>query len=348
MKRGILQPLALSVMLGTAMLSGCGGGGGSSSTPTQTGYKNAVGPIDPVQTALSDLGNGVAATPTLGPSLQTLAGSLVCLTDAVDVLSGSLQTLAQTQDPQGFAQVQSQLGPAIECGLERLTAALEGLSAPGLPLSGAPSASTVQDLLGQIADVQDLLSGGGSPADLGAVTDALVDLAATLDDLSSQIPSVPNAPQVEVLTQAVSGVLLNVATIVDATGQLNEAGVIAGINALTFQLAGVLGSPNLTGVGVVDSAFQSLALQVVGSVIPAQQALQVGLFTVLAPLFNALEAVLSGVGGTGQFTGLLSGLLSGNPLAAPLQPVLDLLGGGGVGSGGLPIPLLGDLLGLLG
>lgn len=346
MKHGILQPLALSVMLGTAMLSGCGGGGGSSSTPTQTGYKNAVGPVDPVQTALTDLGAGAAATPTLGPSLQTLTGSLVCLTDAVDVLSGSLQTLAQTQSPQDFAQLQSQLGPAIECGLERLTAALEILSAPGLPLAGAPSASTVQDLLGQIADVQSLLnSGGTSPTNLTQVTNGLEDVAATLDQLSTQIPSVPNAPQVEVLTQALSGVLLNVSTIVDAAGHLNEGGVIAGVNALTFQLAGVFGSPSLTGIGVVDSTFQSLALQVVGSVIPAQQALQVGLFTVIAPLFNALETIL---GGSSSFTGLLSGLMSGNPAALPVQPLLGLLSGGGVGGGGLPIPLLGDLLGLLG
>lgn len=198
MKHEFLKPLSVA-LAATAFLTACGGGGGGSAAvaPVEPKYQNVAGPADPVQDGLNAVGTSAAATPAVGASLQTMTESLVCLTDAVDVLAGSLQSLAATQDPQQFAQLQSQLGPALECAAEELTAALEGLSAPGQPTSSGPSAATVQDLLAQLDALQSLLGDSGStPGDLTAVTDVLVGIANELALLVTQVPPVPNAPQI--------------------------------------------------------------------------------------------------------------------------------------------------------
>ncbi len=346
-----IKSSALGLAVGCALLlSACDGGSSAdaaATTPTSS-FRNTTGPVDPVQSAVSTLGSSVATTPAVGNSLQLLTESLVCVADSVDVLAASLQALAQTQNPAQFAQLQSALGPAITCGSDNAIAALEGLISGG-PLAGTPAQAPIQQAITQLTVLQSLTgSGSVSSGNLTAVTNQLVTVSNTLATAVTQIPAVPNAPQVRVLTSLLSLALGNLSTVLDKTGKLDSAGTGAAVVQLVQNFALVLGTSNLTGQAVVDNAFRTAALTVVGSSLSAVPVVQSTLVSILSPLFSALSTVLSGVGGPTQFAGVLSGLLAGNPLGAGLTTPLSLLDGGGLTSIGGQIPTLGSVLALLG
>lgn len=352
MQHTSIKNLALGFAAGTTLLiSACGGGSSydaSASAPAASGYKNTVGPVDPVQNGVTTLGSTVAATPVVGNSLQLFTESVVCLTDPVDILAASLQKLAQTKDPAQFAQIQAAIGPAITCGADNAVAALQGLISGG-PLAGTPAQAAIQQAIAQLTALQGMLNSGSvSSGNLTAVTNQLTAVSNTLAQAVTQIPAVPNAPQVKVLTSMLSLVLGNLSTVLDKSGKLDSAGTSAAIVQMVQNFALVFGTSNLTGQAVIDNAFRTAALTIVGASLSAVPVVQSTLTNVLTPVFSALTTVLSGVGGPSQFAGAISGLLPGVPSTPALNPVLALLDGGGMTPAGGQVPTLASVLGLLG
>ncbi len=350
MQHKSFRPLALGFAAGSALLiTACSNGGttqpSTSSTPVVPAYSNTVGPVDPVQGALATLGSTAAATPVVGASLDRMTDALGCVVDSVDVLVASLQSLAQSQDPAQFAQLQARLGPAITCGADNTVAALESLIVGG-PLAGTPAQAPLTLAIAQLNVLQAMLDAGNiSAGNLTAVTNQLVTVSNTLSQSLTQIPAVPNAPQVSFLIAILANTLGDLGSVLTEMGQLDSAGTSAAIAGMVQTLGNSFSSANLTGQDVFDQQFRTAALQVLGATQPVLPQVQSALNTVLGPLFTALTTVLGGVGGSNQFASVISGLLAGNPAGAGLPPVLELLDGGGVTSGGVPVPTLTTVLG---
>lgn len=356
MQHTSIKNLALGFAAGsTLLLSACSDSGTSSAgagapqTPSVPAYSNTVGPVDPVQGALNTLGSTAAATPVVGASLDRMTDALSCVADSVDILAASLQSLAATQNPAQFALLQARLGPAVTCGADNIVAALEGLVING-PLAGTPAQAPLMLAIAQLNVLQAMLDGGSvSSGNLTAVTGQLVTVSSTLSGALTQIPPVPNAPQVSFLLAAVANSLGDLGSVLTEVGQLDSAGTSAAITDFVQTLGNSFSSANLTGQGVFDQQFRALALQVLAAATPALPQVQAALNTVIGPLFTALSTVLGGVGGPNQFAAAVSGLLAGTPASTALTPVLALLDGGGVTPGGVPVPTLTTVLnGLLG
>lgn len=321
-----------------AFVAGCnggssGGGGGSDALPV--GGNNVVGPADPVQNALLDLGSGLGGTPVLGDSTEALVAALVSLLDVPDGLAGAFQEFMLSQDPEDLLRGGELSGDALlsfAAGLNEVVIQLteEGAAVPGLDQL-APLLLDLERL------VQDGITGETGGGDLTVLTDMLVSVANILYGASQQVPAeVENAPLVGDLLATLAQGTLDLSDILDAVGRLDgddtSAALVGAFQNLVTGLSGSLPG----GAGA----------QLEGAVTEATVLFQNGLALLLEPLFQALRGVLAPVTGSeSPFAPLLTSLISLDLEAlGGVGGFGDLLAGGGTAPGGSSIPLLGDLL----
>ncbi|MDT0634936.1 hypothetical protein [Spectribacter hydrogenoxidans] len=324
-----------------ALATGCGGGGGGGSAaddgnqPVPVGGNQVAGPADPVQDALTDVGDTTGDAPVIGDTSAALLSALVALLDAPDGLASGFQSFLTSQNPDDLIAGGDLAGDALLSFAAGLSETLIQLTEEGQAI---PGSENLLPLLTQLqVEVQDGITGQTDGGDLTAITDLLVQIAGELDTLSGQVPSqVADAPLVGDLLTALGTGADDLSIILDATGRLDgddtSAALVDSFENLLTSLSGSLpGDANSALTGAVGDATVQF---------------ENGLAVVLNPLFQALRGVLAPV--TGE--------------TSPLAPVLgagfagdfsdfggeagfgDLLAGGGTGSGGTQIPLLSDLL----
>lgn len=324
-----------------AVATGCGGSGGGGSAaddgnqPVPVGGNQVTGPADPVQDALTDIGDTTGDAPVIGDTSAALLSALVALLDAPDGLASGFQNFLTSQNPDDLIAGGDLAGDALLSFAAGLSETLIQLTEEGQAIPGS------ENLLPLLTDlqieVQDGITGETDGGDLTAITDLLVQIAGELDTLSGQVPSqVADAPLVGDLLAALGTGADDLSIILDATGRLDgddtSAALVDSFENLLTSLSGSLpGDANSALTGAVGDATVQF---------------ENGLAVVLNPLFQALRGVLAPVTGENS----------------PLAPVLgagfagdfggfggvtafgDLLAGGGTGNGGTEIPLLSDLL----
>lgn len=322
-----------------AITAGCGGGGSSngptSSTPLVPGSNQVAGPADPVQDLLTQLSDGAGDVPVLGDTVSALVGALVSLLDAPDGLASGFQDFLLSQDPQDLITGGQDAGDAILSFAAGLSDTLIQLSEEGEAIPGLDA--VLPQLLALQEMVRDGFTGTSDGGNLTLVTDTLVEIAGSLGALSGQVPpAVQDAPLVGALLATLGQGSQDLATTLDAVGQLDgKATSDALLDSFTHLLTGL--------TGALPGGFDA---QLTGAVDSAKDTFSGGLALLLDPLFRSLSAVLGPVTGQGApLNNILPGLLSGNLAGlGGISGLGSLLEGGGTSSGGLPIPVLGDLL----
>lgn len=324
-----------------AVATGCGGGGGGGSAaddgnqPVPVGGNQVAGPADPVQDALTDVGDTTGDAPVIGDTSAALLSALVALLDAPDGLANGFQNFLTSQNPDDLIAGGDLAGNALLSFAAGLSETLIQLSEEGQAIPGS------ENLLPLLTDlqteVQDGITGETDGGDLTAITDLLVQIAGELDTLSGQVPAqVADAPLVGDLLAALGTGATDLSTILDATGRLDaddtSAALVNSFDNLLTSLSGSL--PGGAGTALSDAVDQ------------AGVNFENGLAVVLNPLFQALRGVLAPVTGeTSPLAPVLGGVLSGDLDGFGGEAAFgDLLAGGGTGSGGTEIPLLSDLL----
>lgn len=322
-----------------AFTAGCGGGGSSSgptnSGPLMPGTNQVSGPADPIQDVLGQLSDGAGDVPVLGDTAAALVGALVSLLDAPDGLASGFQDFLLSQDPQDLLNGGQVTGDAILSFAGGVSDALIQLSEEGAAIPGLDA--VLPQLLGLQEMVRDGFTGASDGGKLTLLTNTLADLAGSLDALSGQVPdSVQDAPLVGALLATLGQGSQDLATTLDAVGELDgQATSDALLNSFTNLLSGLAGA--LPG---------GFGTQLDGAIASAQGTFAGGLALLLDPLFQSLSAVLAPVtGNDAPLNNILPSLLSSDLAGlGGIAGLGDLLAGGGTGSDGLPIPVLGDLL----
>ena len=341
MKTFFLAALAASA----TALSACSGGGGSASgadtapkTLSAADCEAVAGPLDPVQAALAgNLLPGGTTFPIDSAVPGLLTAGLSRILDLPDALAGALQGLASSRDPQVLAAALATGGDALLCGVVDIEGALIELNrqaaAAATPIPGLPLA------LDQVRAVQEQLQaatlGNGSLPDLSG---SLATLQIVLNQVSAQLPPGLNNAGTQFALDAIGVTTSHLALVLQELGQFDGNGVTAELgNTLTALATAISTSPAGLPSGLLTPI--TMALNTVATTVVPQLA------TVIVPVLDALEAVLTPQGNPGQiFQQILAGGLGGAPVGGGFGSLLGLLNGGGITSGGLPIPVLGGLL----
>lgn len=356
----IKHTLGAAALCGTLLLAACGGGGGSDSgtgtVPSQGTTvvgKSVAGPLDPVQTQISQsalvpLGSAVAGTPLEG--VVACGGALVNqdVLDFADTVLVSLQTAAANpaaSNPAALTDslrlivtdltqlIQGLSGTAVTCATDTITlaqleAALHLLD--GTPL--APLGATLQPVLENIiATIGTGAPGSTSPtASLSTVAGLVTQLNDAMQSALAQIPQDAYAAPV------IGGVLTTLAA------SLNDTE-----NLLTAALGG---NPQ-----TASTALQALVANTLNNVLTTIVPLQAlegqggqtsGLTSLIGTNSSALAGLLGGsVGQTPQagfptqLNGALATLLGSFNTLLPtiLGPITDAIGAGGTGTGSGPL-----------
>lgn len=333
---------SVALAIGLSACDSSGVGTNAAVLPPVTTAKsctNITGSLDVLQTTITgQLRPAVLALPVVGGSAAGATTALSQTLDAVDAISNSLTTLAQTQNPQLFTAQLSGAGDSVLCSGASLSDALAQLStAQTLPVPGL--AQVQQTLAAVSASVADGLVGTAPGGDLHALTDQLVVLASQLQTLSSSLPVPVNQPYLQQVLALNATAFNSLALILGDLGALDGTKLSADVTALL--VAGAVSLPtSLAGqLGVPASVLSPVSSQF----LIASQAINTGLAAVAAPTLQAVSAVLGGVGtagaGTaaGSFSDLLDGSLTDTSSLASLTrvtQVTQLLGGS---TGGLSL-----------
>lgn len=346
--------MAATLVTLAAGLSACGGSGSegkvlaAASNPRQLECVNTPGQFDLAQSALAQNAAPAAAQlPVGGVAARDMTESLAWLIDSLDGLTGGLQKLAATQDPNALLAGLQATGNSILCSTDRLSTALIALNLDAAKAS-APL-PVIPQVLDRIVDVQMAMeaaySGAAPGGNLTALTGSLRDLALSLQGLSAQLPALPgSSPYLSALPGTLSGVTYDLAQVLDSTGRLDAAGTASAISTLLTRAA----VPYAFAGGIATGLPPDVLLQSAGALGQVRGTFNSGLGLVLDPLFRALSAVLAPVmvpqvGFSAIVSGGLAGI-PGTPATGSLSQLLALLPGGGIAPSGLSIGLLGDLL----
>jgi hypothetical protein len=360
-------------------LAGCGGssspGSGSGQQP-----QSVAGPLDPVQTTLTQSVFGPLENATQGTPLQ---GVLVCADKSVNgnLLNVVDALLAGLQNPSTLA---SQTPAQVQAQLKSLTGNLEGLllslanqgscggaltGSPGSnPLAGTPLAPLGDALLPVLQQVQGQL--GSGPLSLAMLSSLFTQIQGALQlGLQQLPPSVTSAPVLGGVLSTLNTSLGNIASLINTVGQdpanapaavkTTLQNLLNGITTQIVPLAFLQQSGGGSGpLSQVQAAIQSLAAQVQsalgggggnlgnlftsGNLSPIVAPVQQLVQQIVQPLKNAL----AGAGGSGN---PVSNLLN-TVLPALTNVLTGLLGGAGGGGGTClfaNLPLLSGLCAVL-
>lgn len=264
----------LSLALASSLLAtGCGGGGGGSgsddaTTPTDT-RSSVSGPLDAVQTpvsqqVISPLAAAAAGTPLAGVVQcvdRIVVGDVI---DVGDTIANGLQAGAATSDVQTAltgtaAGVEAQLGD-IATNLQGLLGALSGsgncsAAAPSLganPLAGGPLAPLGDAVAPVLAQIQTALNSGssGSPPSLATLSGLYSQLAAAFQTGLAGLPTEAQTapvlgPALDVVGQALTDIGLTISAASTAATTGNPAATSTALattvdNLLSGLLLGVL------------------------------------------------------------------------------------------------------------
>lgn len=305
------------------------------------------GPLDPAQTEMRDqLAARFADVPELGASAASLVSATARFLDIVDAMAASGNTLFAEQDPAAGGEALEGGALAVQCGSKSLAEAYTNSPlAEALPVS---SAQLVQQLaeLTLIFDGPDSIGMDG----LQELTTRLSDIAQTMSSMAGVLEGFPELLPASVadatgplpaegffaLLNAPADAMANIATILDAAGQLQGQQTADAIavtlsdltaQASAFDTTGTLGS----GLG------------------EAQTQLANGLALILPALFDAISEGLGNID-TETFSDFLAGGIDGFPSGQ--NPLEVLLGGNMSGFESLEsllaeVPVLGEVAGLL-
>ena len=372
------QSLLVAASFAALTLAACGGSSGVAPGSNGQVSQSVSGPLDPVQSTLSQSVFGPLENTTQGTPLR---GVLMCTDQAVNgnLLNVVDALLNGLKDPSTIASstpahVQAQL-KGFAGNLTQLLLSLAGqggcnggqTSVPGSnPLAGTPLAPLGNTLLPVLQQVQGQLSGG----QLGLTT--LSNLFGQLQNalqlgLQQLPPSVTSAPVLGGVLTTLESSLGNVVSLINTVSQNPSNAPAAVKTALQSLLNGITtkivplqflqqaGGGSGGPLAQVQSAIQSLVSQVqstlsgggdVGNLFNGGQ---------LAPIVGPVQQLVQQIVQPLQ-SALAGGTSSGNPVTDLLNTVLPnlksvltgLLGGGGAGTTCLfaKLPLLSGLCAL--
>lgn len=305
-QRAGLLAASVCVLAFTAGVAGCGSGSVGTSDTTipkltpQVACTGVTGNLDQAQSALiNGLAPALAALPQGGNAASSLVQSLNAVLDVVDALTGGLQDLAATRDPNSFTPALNQTDASLQCSLASLAQALTQLTQqiPANQLPGlAPLVTQLQDLFTRLqAGIQ-----GNGKVDLTPITNGLVSLSQQLAQVAQQARSADPvaAGPFAAIALALQDAFNDTAATLNSLGKLDGSGISSNLlktvedvsSVLTLELAIQLHIP-VTAILPAADAF--------GQVIPVLQA-------ALNTLFNPVTGLLSGI-----LNALLGGLFGG-------------------------------------
>lgn len=263
--------IATVVALTTA-LAACGGGGGSSSDngsgsgngggSTPPTSASVAGPLDTVQTAVTNTVVSPLVTATAGTPLQGVllcANSVVTMNtlDIADAFANGLQnpaTLAATTPAQAQAAVTALVAHLSGLLNSLASTSLSGSSCGGgaggstsvpttNPLAGTPLAALGDQLLPALLSAQQQLGGSSTPLSATQLAGIVSSLSAAFDRAMATLPAeVTSAPIVGGVIVSVQEALTQLTAIAtDAASGANPAVIAADLQALaTNVLSGLL------------------------------------------------------------------------------------------------------------
>lgn len=295
------------------------------------------GPFDAAQQAILD-GLRTAAQLTSGqegvPTQFTLG--LIAIFDAPDALLAALQNLAANQNPAAFAAEVAAAGAALGCTNASINIALAGLRGQ-LALS-APQDPQLQSLLDQIGTQQvqldRTLASGGDARELAR---ELRLLGSSLSQLEALLPAALRSPSTGIALGLLSAGLGHIGNLLVAMSDLDADATAEALGNMALGLSGAAAAY----VGFGPTGLPSyLVLPTVGALLGAADDVRTQAEPYLGPLYAALDQALAGQTDPAVFAEILGSALTQTPSA----DLLALLGGGGLTSTGMPVPLLTDLL----
>lgn len=305
-RRAGLFALTIGCAVFTAGIAGCGSDSVGTSNTTvpkltpQVACTGVSGNLDQAQSALiNGLAPALAALPQGGNAASSLVQSLNAVLDVVDALTGGLQDLATTRDPNSFTPALNQTDASLQCSLASLAQALTQLTQQ-IPANQLPGLGPlVTQLQAVFSRLQAGIQGNGK-VDLTPITNGLVALSQQLAQVAQQARSADPvaAGPFAAVALALQDAFNDTAATLDSLGKLDGNGISANLlktvedvsSVLTLELAIQLGIP-VTAILPVADAF--------GQVIPVLQA-------ALNTLFNPVTGLLSGI-----LNALLGGLFGG-------------------------------------
>lgn len=389
MKKQVLTSMMLAL---TVAFAGCGGGSdspsssappsnGNGSTTPPPGAAKVAGPLDAVQTPVSQqviapLASSFTGTPLQGVAVcvdQIVVGDVI---DTLDVLALAIQSGAGAGgNPQAAlaaaaAGVQGQV-ENIVIDLQGMLSALNGSSTGCLgniapsganPLAGTPLAAFGATLAPVLSQIYGQLHGSGSTRpslSLNTIASLVAQLEFAFNTAYAQLPAATtSAPVIGAALSTVRGAVHNVNLTVSAAGASNVnatrtaiantvdsllTGVLLGVVPVTTieNQAGQAGMLSTPINAGIDQISAALS-QTLG--VALQPVLQQNIGTVLGPVVTSLEnSVLGAI--LGPLFEVLGG--AGTSTSNPLGPVTTVLDTffEGASPAGNPLDLVLDLVG---